>query len=133
MSKVYRAILRKTCISNLPVEAIKEKGNEYVATISTNCWELDIIPIERWFEIAREWAMLSDIHSLQERKHVRDSFAYAIEYRVGDDGSTLYTPATSLIGEPGDKLEFFWNEDRWTIRNPKLRGKSSTRLDVEKE
>ena len=121
--KVYKALLRKTCISKLPIEAIKETGDEFIATISLNPGELDILPIDRWFEITAEWSMLSDIQSPWERKHVMKAFACAVEYRVDDDGSTLRTPVAGLLGEPGDKVEVFWNEDRWTIRNPNAGGR----------
>ena len=120
-----KATLRKTCISNLPVEEIKKRGSEYVATVNFPLAGVDLIPIAKWNEIIEKWKRLRDPYDERLRLHLRQFFGYSKPYDTNEDGPKLYIEVSDLIGKPGDKLDVFWSDEEgcWMIRNPKKKTK----------
>ena len=113
-------ILRKTCISNLPVNELKKHGSSYVITISCCDGVLDMFSSNEWEKtIARLYEEAErDVHlSLL----IRRMYEFATEYSI-DSGSTVYIyEMASILGNNGDKLEIYWDEEfrRFRIVNNK--------------
>lgn len=110
------ALLRKTCISNMPVEDIKEHGDRFIITISDTPCELMMVDMER---VA--YAVESiDRYEEDEKKLLKIILhTHSKDYNISETGSTAYIGRefVSLLGKPGDKVQIVYEgEGVWKIK-----------------
>ena len=111
-----KPILRKTCISKLPIEQLKKHGKYYVVSISRNPKELEMMPGDTFEKLTSSFTDSPD-GDLITQSWIRSFFKYAVEY-FPEDGATCYIyDMAPLLGNVGDRLDIFWDNDRFRIVN----------------
>jgi len=117
MGRKDGAFLRKTCISNMPVEDIKEYGDRFIITISDSPDELMMMDMKR----LADYMESLDQHDEAKRKILIQILCIrSEEYDITETGSTAYIGReyVSVLGKPGEKVKISYEKGGvWKIKS----------------